>query len=379
MEGVGISIVGLSSGDIVVGGSGFPISQYTYIDGEIVKLNNEGNTLWKRRYGGNDDDDYFYDLIVQNHDYSGKSGYVLCGRTESGLPPGRADAWLVRLNCMGLLTLPQAAFMAVPFPAMPQTIAFANQSQYVYPDSIDGGHYILNWGDGSPPFICGQGYEPCSGSLPTHTYQAPGIYPVTLQAIVCNDTSTLTRAVGIDFSPNPQAAFTHEALENTVLFTNLSQNAYTEQGGYYVWNFGDGSPPTQTEHPTHEYTENGSYTVSLTLVVCQDTSVFTQEITVQTVGIPQNTPPLEGLGEVLIYPNPATNTLTFQRVSKSPLGDLGVRLLSLTGQTVLETTVATGEASKTISVAHLPAGVYFYTVQSVGGAVLARGKVAVMR
>jgi len=104
------------------------------------------------------------------------------------------------------------------------------------------------------------------------------------------------------------------------------------------------------------------------------------------VGIDPNSPPdpLKGEKTIHIYPNPAQNTLTFERVSKSPLGDLGVTVdlgvsfYNLTGQTVLQTTLAAGETNKTISVAHLPEGVYVYTVAQ-SGAVLARGKVAVVR
>ncbi|QQS31429.1 MAG: T9SS type A sorting domain-containing protein [Sphingobacteriales bacterium] len=55
-----------------------------------------------------------------------------------------------------------------------------------------------------------------------------------------------------------------------------------------------------------------------------------------------------------------------------------IKLLTLTGQTVLQTTLGAGEIHKTISVAHLPVGMYLYVVEQ-AGSVLARGKVAVVR
>ncbi len=182
------------------------------------------------------------------------------------------------------------AFTISQDPDLPSRFLFTNQSQYAYPDSIDGGYYVLNWGDGTPPYICGQGYEPCSANTIPHTFQTEGIYGVTLQAIVCNDTSTQTQTICLGISPNPQAAFIYEDTGGTILFTNLSQNAFTAQGGYYTWDFGDGSPPVSQEHPTHTYEENGSYTVTLTVVVCGDTSVITQTIDVQTVGLPPPDP-----------------------------------------------------------------------------------------
>jgi len=235
--------------------------------------------------------------------------------------------------------------------------------------------------------LCGQGYSPCSENTIPHTYQTEGIYGVTLQAIVCNDTSTLIQSVCFGIVPNPQAAFSYQDFGGAILFTNLSQNSYTEQGGTYIWDFGDGSPPVYTANPNHTYEENGSYTVTLTLVVCGDTSIYSQEVVVQTVGVSE-IPSSEGfgVGSLIVYPNPAQNTLTFAFTEGltppsggwGVEGELGVKLLSLTGQTVLETTFTVGQTSKTVSVAHLPEGVYVYTVAQ-SGSVLVRGKVAVVR
>ncbi|QQS30029.1 MAG: PKD domain-containing protein [Sphingobacteriales bacterium] len=367
----------------------------------MVRTDEDGNSLWYRIYGnptnsfGGNAHDYVYDMTPTLD-----GGYMIVGRKDSMLSEseGYAYAWLVKTNCMGLLTVPKAQFTLTQDPDFLNRFLFTNQSQYAYPDSIDGGYYVLNWGDGSPPYLCGQGYAPCTQDTLIHTYQTEGIYGVTLHTIVCNDTSTQIQSVCFGFAPNPQAEFSYQDFGGAIIFTNLSQNSYLAQGGYYVWDFGDGSPPVSAEHPTHEYEENGSYTVTLTLVVCGDTSMYSQDVVVQTVGNPPQ--PLQG-GELQsmlqVYPNPTQNTLTFQWVSKSPsgdlgvnngftppsggwgvTGDLGVKLLSLTGQTVLQTTLAAGETNKTVSVAHLPEGVYVYVVED-GSVVLARGKVAVVR
>ncbi|QQS31019.1 MAG: PKD domain-containing protein [Sphingobacteriales bacterium] len=275
----------------------------------IAKVDSVGNLMWVRKYGSPMYHDYGYDFTPVPQPLG---GFVVVGRAENST---NALAYIVKTNCMGLLTVPQAAFAISQDPDLPSHFLFTNQSQYTYPDSIDGGYYVLNWGDGSPPFLCGQGYAPCTQDTLIHTYQTEGIYGVTLQAIVCNDTSTQIQSVCFGFAPNPQAEFSYQDFGGSIIFTNLSQNSYTEQGGYYVWDFGDGSPPSSAEHPTHEYEENGSYTVTLTLVVCADTSVYTQEVVVQTVGIspPGLSPPepLKGEKTIHIYPNPAQNTLTF--------------------------------------------------------------------
>ncbi|MBK8472172.1 MAG: T9SS type A sorting domain-containing protein [Sphingobacteriales bacterium] len=161
-------------------------------DGTLVKLSPSGGFQWQHSYG-NPYNDYFYDLIVADHDSTGKSGYVVVGRTDT---IGRADVWFLRLNCMGLLTEPQAAF-AYQTTAGSNLVELVNQSQYVYPDSIDGGHYIWDFGDGSPPFRCGQGYGACPDVV-THEYAAAqGQHTITLRAVVCSDTSAVTASVAL--------------------------------------------------------------------------------------------------------------------------------------------------------------------------------------
>jgi len=385
-------VMQLSDGGYMVCGSYYSLlfSTGNQIETYLLRTDANGNPLWYRHYGnptnsfGGYAHDYAYDFTPTLD-----GGYMIAGRKDSMLSAteGYAYAWLVKTNCMGLLTVPEAEFTLAQDPGFPNRYLFTNQSQYAYPDSIDGGYYILDWGDGSPPYICGQGYAPCNQDTLTHIYQAEGVYGVTLQAIVCNDTSAQIQSVCFGVVPNPQAGFSYEDFGGEILFTNLSQNAYTEQGGYYLWDFGDGSPPVYAANPVHSYAENGSYTVTLTLVVCADTSVYSQEVVVQTVG---NTPLPLSRGEfpdiLQVYPNPAQNTLTFALPEgQTPpsggwgvTGDLGVKLLSLTGQTVLQITLGAGETNKTVSVAHLPEGVYVYVVED-GGAVLARGKVAVVR
>jgi len=95
-----------------------------------------------------------------------------------------------------LLTEPQAAF-AYQTTAGSNLVELVNQSQYVYPDSIDGGHYIWDFGDGSPPFRCGQGYGACPDVV-THEYAAAqGQYTATLTAVVCSDTSAASQTMAV--------------------------------------------------------------------------------------------------------------------------------------------------------------------------------------
>ena len=158
---------------------GTGIITYDY-EGLIQKTDSVGNLLWQRIYGG-ERDDYFYDMIALPKN----DGYIMVGRSDTvENNVGKAYAWLVKTNCMGLLTQPVAHFTRTQDAL---TANFQNLSQFVYPDSIDGGHYIWDFGDGNTS----------TQANPTHTYAQGGAYNVTLTAVVCSDTSTYTEVVGV--------------------------------------------------------------------------------------------------------------------------------------------------------------------------------------
>jgi len=156
----------------------------------LVKIAADGTPMWSRQYGGQWND-YGYDLAL-----SPDGGFVAVGRKDSAVVQ-TAFLYIVKTNCLGLLTLPQANFTAQIDTAVLR-ITLQNLSQYTYPDSIDGGHYIWDFGDGATS----------TDINPTHTYAQGGNYTVTLTAVVCSDTSVFvqevsTWAVGIAASPLP--------------------------------------------------------------------------------------------------------------------------------------------------------------------------------
>jgi gliding motility-associated-like protein len=105
-------------------------------------------------------------------------------------------------------------------------------------------------------------------SVPTHQYQQPGTYTVTLQATNANSCSSVATATVI-ISPKPEADFQHsnpcegQAVQFTDLST-ISSGSITS----YSWNFGDGSPVSSNQNPSHIYSASGTYNV--TLIVTSD-------------------------------------------------------------------------------------------------------------
>jgi hypothetical protein len=97
---------------------------------------------------------------------------------------------VIHTNCMGLLTEPKASYEIAQNEGL--TLKLKNTSQYVYPDSIDGGFYVVDWGDGSKDTIT-------TDKEPTliHTYAQYGTYDVVLYGWVCNDLSVYGQPLGI--------------------------------------------------------------------------------------------------------------------------------------------------------------------------------------
>jgi PKD repeat protein len=191
--------------------------------------------------------------------------------------------------------------------------------------------WTWNFGDGSP--IVNQ-------QNPSHAFQQVGIRPVFMVASngICSDTAYSEVDVNWDC---PQIGLTADFSTSTdtvvlsglgnVELTNLSQNA-TE----YQWDFGDGSGIDPTVNPIHVYIEPGTYTITLTAINYNCTTITTQSIIVVEFGV--------GIEEMLsnrqlsVFPNPNTGEFTAELELSSP-SDLNIELNNVLGQTVYQSNV----------------------------------------
>ncbi|MBA7612586.1 hypothetical protein ES703_19822 [subsurface metagenome] len=111
---------------------------------------------------------------------------------------------------------------------------------------------------------------------PTHTYNDPGLYTVSLTITGPGGSDTETKvnyitvheSLAADFSANP----TQGDPPLTVDFTDLSTGTISG----WEWDFGDGDTST-AQNPTHTYNDAGTYTVSLTITgPCANTDTETK-------------------------------------------------------------------------------------------------------
>ncbi|MFX0099478.1 MAG: PKD domain-containing protein [Candidatus Hodarchaeota archaeon] len=122
----------------------------------------------------------------------------------------------------------------------------------------DGIVYQWDFGDGSPN---------STEENPSHIYNSPGIYNVTLIIEDYDgDVSIIQKNLTIVDHP-PVASFT--ASSSSIFLGAIIDFSYTGTNGSpplsYEWNFGDGSPNSTIANPQHQYTSAGDYNVTLTV------------------------------------------------------------------------------------------------------------------
>jgi len=149
--------------------------------------------------------------------------------------------------------------------------------------------YLWDFGDGTTS----------TNSDPSHIYNIPGTYTVTListSASGCNDTLTKVDYIVVpgtfsDFTITSQTA----CLQTFAQFVDQSINATS-----WFWNFGDGFTST-LQNPSHTYADTGSYSVTL--------------ITTDSVGCSSF---FSSPNPIIVYPNPVASGSVVTNAGCSP-------------------------------------------------------------
>jgi PKD repeat protein len=147
------------------------------------------------------------------------------------------------------------------------------------PDYCGSLTYLWQFGDGWESTL----------EHPYHTYDNVGSYTVTLTVTDdFGETDTDTITVTVDntypyasFSWNPYTPFEYDS----VIFTSSSYDSDPCDDIYsWEWDFGDGSPTSSLENPSHIYTTEGVYTVSLEVTDGYGWTDYTEEYIIVEVG-----------------------------------------------------------------------------------------------
>ncbi|MCB0683227.1 MAG: PKD domain-containing protein, partial [Saprospiraceae bacterium] len=194
---------------------------------------------------------------------------------------------------------------------------------------------------------------------PVVTYNAAGVYSVSLTVTNLAGTNTLNQLEFIEVGDVPEAEFSFAIDMADVMFTNLSTGATT-----YTWDFGDGQMSAQAS-PTHTYQQSGIYTVMLTATNACGSTSFTQEVTVMVDAVDEIT----FLDRLLVFPNPNDGQFWLVLEGESLSGrQLEISLLTVLGQVVRqeELTFHANQFQKGYDYRYLAKGVYILQLRSGG-------------
>ena len=151
----------------------------------------------------------------------------------------------------------------------PPTASFtqvANELDVVFTDTSQNGptSWAWNFGDGTTSTL----------QSPSHTYAAPGSYPVTLvTSNGAGDSIPFSTTVIVDQAPT--ANFTSITGGLTAQFTDASIDGPVA----WSWDFDDGNS-SSVQNPAHTYGASGTYNVTLTVSNSEGSDSITRPVTV---------------------------------------------------------------------------------------------------
>jgi hypothetical protein len=158
----------------------------------------------------------------------------------------------------------------------------------------------------------------------------------------------------------------------TVLFRNTSWHEPTS----FHWDFGDGTTSTDLA-PTHTYPFKGAFTVCLIVnnqfgadTFCRDLDLYHCE-PLSTQGIAQDA---NEYAYAQLFPNPTSGHTQLGYRLHPNRNDGLLRIYDMTGREVLIRRLVVHETSYLFSLAHLPAGLYFWSLSD-GIGQISSGKV----
>lgn len=225
--------------------------------------------------------------------------------------------------------------------------------------------WTWNFGDGNSS----------SEQNPTHSYAEGGAYLVTLSIESGDCSQSFSMLVWTDenifYNDSCQALFLPIIQDNYVLLLDISIGGVVE----WSWDLGDG---TTSNEPfvEHFYEEEGTYTISLTIVTAEGcTSTFEVVYDSELGDFHGDTNPSALLASstkdaettitsLNLYPNPVQDKLNLA-VSVTEKTDYQIQIINTMGQVVHQQayTATTGEQSVVLNIAHLATGAYHLTLQ----------------
>jgi PKD repeat protein len=200
-----------------------------------------------------------------------------------------------------------------------------------------------------------EGGTPATSNLqnPTITYNAIGSYDISLKTSNIFGSSDLMIQNYITVETNPTSQFNFTLSDFEVDFENISDN-----GTNYNWDFGDGNISNEI-NPTHVYTENGEYTVTLVTTNSCGASSLQKLIQIMVIGTDEN-PEFQ---QFKVFPNPNKGSFSVV-IDGVPSNAIDFELYNSIGQSLGKRSFDfnSGSLRESLDFGALPAAVYMLKV-----------------
>lgn len=203
----------------------------------------------------------------------GSTTYTVTGTTTAGCV--NTDQVVVNVNLIPVITFTPNVTMG----CAPLTVNFTNTT-------ANTTNCIWTMSDGTVLTGCG---------TVSNTFEQAGCYDITLTSTDVNGCSNSFTAINlVCVEEAPDASFSPSASVITELNPVVNFQNNTTGATNYVWSFGDNSPTTTVENPTHDYSndEIGDYLVTLIAYSpfgCTDTAYSTIQIQEELIFYVPNT------------------------------------------------------------------------------------------
>lgn len=183
----------------------------------------------------------------------------------------------------------------------------------------------------------------------SHTYATDGSYTVCLVVSDACGADSTCQTVVVTSCSNPVSTFTITGVSPTFTFTNTATTTGTAT---YTWDFGDGSATSALMNPSHTYTTNGTFIVSLVVQDSCGTDALDQTVTVTGVGLNELS-----LVDVAVYPNPSNGIFSIEASANME----AVYITDLSGKLIYTGDLSGQDA--TINASQFANGTYFLSIR----------------
>jgi len=275
--------------------------------------------------------------VFSNQDLILGSVAITLSTEQSGACTAHTDTIIVDINN------PLIAYFGWTGQCEQNTIQFTD-STIINAGTIES--FEWDFGDGTQSLV----------QNPAHIFEASGTFDVQLivhSNLGCNDSTILQ----VQISANPQPGFDFEETDNTFEVQFLSQAVGAT---LFDWEFGDGSALSQEENPSHQYPEEGVYTVTQFVsndAGCSDS--LSQVVSVTNPGtVPPKTP------DAFSPNNDGVNDIFYVR--GGPFNKMNLKIYDGWGELIYETNDIEGGWDGTYKGQKVQMGVYIYVVDAIG-------------